>query len=193
MSSSNPSLVIVAGTYDGILAGWETQDHGHSLELTFATPIHQGSIRSLSLAAPSSPNKPGTILSCGYDEELKTHDWSKKLHSSGQVRTPADFGTPTCSAFAPPTTAPSTHCLLGFSGGKIVVYKKKDWSVQHVLEGHNGGVASVAVHPTGRLAITGGKIDGKLKLCVAICMLRVCAPCEEYILHVRSFNPAGGI
>lgn len=182
MPSSNPSLVIVAGTYDGVLAGWETQDHGgHSLELTFATPIHQGSIRSLSLAAPSSPDKPGTILSCGYDEELKTHDWSKKLHSSGQVRTPADFGTPTCSAFAPPTTAPSTHCLLGFSGGKIVVYKKRDWSIQHVLEGHNGGVASVAVHPTGRLALSGGKSDGKLKLCVAICMLQVCAPCEEDI------------
>jgi protein MAK11 len=157
--------VIVAGTYDGVLAGWETQDRGgRSLELTFATPIHQGSIRSLSLAAPSSPDKPGTILSCGYDEELKTHDWSKKLHSSGQVRTPADFGTPTCSAFAPPTTAPSTHCMLGFSGGKIVVYKKRDWSIQHVLEGHKGGVASVAVHPTGRIALTGGMIDGTLKL-----------------------------
>lgn len=165
MPSSNPSLVIVAGTYDGVLAGWETQDRGgRSLELTFATPIHQGSIRSLSLAAPSSPDKPGTILSCGYDEELKTHDWSKKLHSSGQVRTPADFGTPTCSAFAPPTTAPSTHCMLGFSGGKIVVYKKRDWSIQHVLEGHKGGVASVAVHPTGRIALTGGMIDGTLKL-----------------------------
>lgn len=165
MSINSPSLVIVAGTYDGVLAGWETQDPtGHSLELTFATPIHQGSIRSLCLAAPTVRDKPGTILSSGYDEELKTHDWSKKLHSSGQVRTPADFGTPTCSAFAPPRTAPSTHCLLGFSGGKLVVYKKGDWSVQHVLPGHEGGVTSVAVHPTGKLALTGGKVDGKLKL-----------------------------
>jgi protein MAK11 len=54
--------------------------------------------------------------------------------------------------------------MLGFSGGKIVVYKKRDWSIQHVLEGHKGGVASVAVHPTGRIALTGGMIDGTLKL-----------------------------
>lgn len=164
-SPSNPSLVIVAGTYDGVIAGWETQDSdGHALELTFATPVHQGSVRSLCLAAPSSPHKPGTLLSCGYDEELKTHDWSKKLHSSGQVRTPADFGTPTSCSFAPPTQAPSTHCLLGFSGGKLVVYKKRDWSIQHVLAGHEGGIASVAVHPTGKLALTGGSCDSKLKL-----------------------------
>ena len=165
MTSDSPSLVIVAGTYDGVLAGWETQEHdGHALELTFATPVHQGSIRSLCMAASPDPDKPGTLLSCGYDEDLKTHDWSKKLHSSGQVRTPADFGTPTCSSFAPPTEAPSTHCLLGFSGGKLVVYKKRDWSVQHVLAGHEGGVASVAVHPTGKMAVTGGQSDGKLKL-----------------------------
>lgn len=164
-TSSDSSLVIVAGTYDGVLAGWETREHdGHSLQLTFATPIHQGSIRCLSIAASTIPNKPGTLLSCGYDEELKTHDFTKKLHSSGQVKTPADFGTPTCCSFAPPNTPPSTHCLLGFSGGKLVVYKKRDWSIQHVLAGHEGGVASVVVHPTGKLALTGGSSDGKLKL-----------------------------
>jgi hypothetical protein len=161
--SSNPSLVIVAGTYDGVLAGWEQHD-GRSLELTFATPVHQGSIRSLCLAAAAPSSKlPGTLLSCGYDEMLKTHDWSRRLNSSGEVRTPAGLGTPTCSAFAPPTQA-STHCLLGLSGGKLVVYKKRDWSIQHVLAGHEGGIAGVAVHPTGKMAVTGGQADGKLKL-----------------------------
>lgn len=45
-----------------------------------------------------------------------------------------------------------------------MVYKKRDWSIQHILAGHEGGIASVAVHPTGKLAITGGQADGKLKL-----------------------------
>lgn len=45
-----------------------------------------------------------------------------------------------------------------------MVYKKRDWSIQHVLAGHDGGIASVAVHPTGKMAITGGHEDGKLKL-----------------------------
>jgi protein MAK11 len=171
MSSRIPSrLVICVGTYEGVLAGWESSsaasDDDGGLKLTFATPVHEGSVRSLCLACSNdiTSDFPGTLVSCGYDEMLKTHDWKKHINSSGEVRTPADFGTPTCSSFAPPNEAPSTHCMLGFSNGKIVLYKKRDWSVQHVLAGHEGGVASLAVHPTGKMALTGGQSDGKLKL-----------------------------
>mmetsp|Transcript_13776 Transcript_13776/g.20310 ORF Transcript_13776/g.20310 Transcript_13776/m.20310 type:complete len:448 (-) Transcript_13776:30-1373(-) len=158
-----PRLVIVVGTYDGVLGGWEKQLDG-SLKLTLASAVHQGSLRSLAMAASASDETPGTLLSCGYDEMLKTHDWVKRLNSSGEVRTPVDFGTPVCSAFAPNTTPPSTHCMVGFSGGKLALYKKRDWSLQHVLAGHEGGVSSLGVHPSGKLALSGGQSDGKLKL-----------------------------
>eukprot|EP00934_Nitzschia_sp_Nitz4_P002433 Nitzschia sp. Nitz4//scaffold58_size112336//74124//75497//NITZ4_004042-RA/size112336-processed-gene-0.91-mRNA-1//-1//CDS//3329555016//2428//frame0 len=166
MSSIRSSgLVIAAGTYDGVLAGWELAEKKKSggLQLVFATAVHTGSIRSLGIA--TSPNKqdPGSLLSCGYDETLRTHDWHKRLTGSGEIRTPADFGTPTCSAFAP-TEQQSTHCVVGFSSGKVAIYKKRDWSVQHVLPGHDGGVGSVSVHPSGKLALSGGSSDGKLKL-----------------------------
>lgn len=157
-------IVIAAGTYDGVLAGWELDDKTKKMKLTFATTVHAGSIRSLSLAAsPNGDDAPGSLLSSGYDETLRTHDWHKRLTSSGEIRTPSDFGTPVCSAFAPPTSQ-STHCILGFSNGKIAIYKKRDWSIQHVLAGHDGGVASLAVHPSGKLALSGGVSDGKLKL-----------------------------
>lgn len=177
MTSSLPSqLVIAAGTYEGVLAGWELQqvEGNHrrksrrNLKLTFATPVHDGSLRCLSLAASTDPSQPGALVSCGYDETLKTHDWHKHKTSIGEVRTPADFGTPTSSCFAPPPSIlnqlPSTHCVLGFSTGKIVLYKKRDWSIQHVLAGHEGGVSSLAVHPSGKMALSGGQSDGKLKL-----------------------------
>ena len=141
---------IAVGTYDGVLAGWNYVDD--SLRLLFATPVHGGSLRSLARTG-------ATLLSCGYDEILQTHDWNKQVTSSGQVRTPADFGTPVCSAFCA-----TTHCLVGFAGGKMVIYKKRDWSVQHVLGGHEGGVASIAAHPSGSLALSAGVSDGKLKL-----------------------------
>eukprot|EP00536_Pseudo-nitzschia_multiseries_P003050 jgi/Psemu1/301735/fgenesh1_kg.43_\ len=116
------------------------------------------------MAGNTNKNEPGALLSCGYDESLKTHDWSKRQTSSGEVRTPSGFGTPICSAFAPPT-GHSTHCIVGFSGdGKICIYKKRDWAIQHVLAGHEGGVGSLAVHPTGKLALSGGITDGKIKL-----------------------------
>ena len=163
-SIRSSGLVIAAGTYDGVLAGWELQKNkSKGLELTFATSVHAGSIRSLSLGASSNGDEPGPLLSCGYDETLRTHDWHKRMTSSGEIRTPADFGTPVCSAFAPPTKQ-STHCIVGFTSGKISIYKKRDWTVQHVLAGHDGGVASLAVHPTGKLALSAGVSDGKLKL-----------------------------
>jgi protein MAK11 len=170
-----PSKVIVAvGTYEGVIAGWELTEKKR-LQLTFATPVHGGSVRSVAIAGrtagnTSQPDVPGSLLSCGYDEVLRTHDFHRRLTSSGEVRIPADFafGTPVCSSFAPPGSLPTgpvaTHCLLGFSGGKLVIYKKRDWTVQHVLAGHDGGVASLAVHPSGKMALTAGTTDGKLKL-----------------------------
>jgi WD40 repeat protein len=155
-------LVIAAGTYDGVLAGWEFKEKG--LDLTFATAVHTGSIRSLSITSSPNGDEPGSLLSCGYDETLKTHDWHKRLTSSGEIRTPSDFGTPVCSSYAPPLEANSSHCVVGFSNGKICIYKKRDWSVQHVLAGHEGGVGDICVHPSGKLALSGGSSDGKLKL-----------------------------
>jgi WD domain, G-beta repeat len=217
MAAPSPPLplskvIVAAGTYDGVLAGWELDGKNkksNKFKILFASPEHEGSVRSLSIASrggggqhsanvqhakkkkkmnhqndgdddeddeKSSKNIatlfPGSLLSCGYDEILRTHDFSKHLTSSGEVRTPSDFGTPTCCAFAPPmilgasssSSPSSTHCLLGFAGGKLVIYKKRDWNVQHVLNGHEGGIASIAVHPTGKMALTGGESDGKLKL-----------------------------
>ena len=166
-------LVIAAGTYDGVLAGWEFNEEtkssaseadSSSLNLSFATAVHDGSIRSLCMAGSKNKNEPGALLSCGYDEALRMHDWNKRQTSSGEIRTPTGFGTPVCSAFAPPT-GHSTHCVVGFSDdGKIAIYKKRDWSVQHILAGHDGGIGALAVHPTGKLALSGGLTDGKLKL-----------------------------
>lgn len=178
-------IVVAVGTYDGVLAGWELTQSKSKFQIAFATPVHEGSVRSITMAqrhddavgkknsSDQKKNLPGPLLSCGYDEVLRTHDFSKRLNSSGEVRTPAEFGTPVCSAFAPPMALESTseeppqgstHCLVGFSEGKLVIYKKRDWSVQHVLAGHEGGISCVAVHPSGKMALTGGQSDGKLKL-----------------------------
>lgn len=153
------SLLIAVGTYDGVLAGWEIEKG--KLKIKFASPVHGGSVRALGLAL-SAEAEPSLLLSAGYDEVLRTHNLAKKLTSSGEVRTPSDLSTPVCCAFAPPLA--STHCMVGFRSGKLVLYKKRDWSVVHTLNGHEGGVESLAVHPSGKLALSGGSTDGKVKL-----------------------------
>ena len=231
-------VLLAVGTYDGGVASYEmeldvstspgstvTNSHANAkLQMIFASPIHQGSVRSLMVAATNSnssssnntnqgkTNKktkqddtipvtehamlPSFILvSCGYDEMIKIHDYRKHTTCNGEIRLPTQYGTPNCSSFAPPynstnSSSTSTHCLIGFiggienaadatagktvsttgssgggTGGSLVIYKKRDWSVQHVLRGHEGGgIGSTAVHPTGKLALTGGMSDGKIKV-----------------------------
>ena len=235
-------LVVVAGTYDGVLAGWDTETHAASsssdgdtdaadaimaginqdadpdayLKMSFAMAVHEGSVRCLSISSAPAPKQsknskegddgksskkkkerkkkrkkhdeggsdsdsddegagtsapsqiPGTLLSGGYDESIHIFNLIRHVQS-GELRSAADLGTPTCSSFAPPPTSPSpaTHALVGMSSGKIVLYKKRDWSVQHVLSGHDGehgGVNCLAVHPTGKMALSGGRSDGKIIL-----------------------------
>lgn len=104
---------------------------------------------------------------------MRTHDFAKPLTGSGEIRTPIDLGTPVCVGFAPPWNlrrtdeAPrshTTHCLAGFASDRLGIYKKRDWTGQLMLQGHDEGVASLAVHPTGSMALSGGLTDGKLKL-----------------------------
>ncbi|KAL3787361.1 hypothetical protein HJC23_004386 [Cyclotella cryptica] len=210
-------LIVIAGTYDGVLAGWDTVQHtreqdehdidlkllrrndGRHLKLSFAMAAHEGSVRCLDVAsaaaAPSGAangadkaakkrprndnehdaeqttstphHEPGALLSGGFDETINVFNLQKHAQA-GELKTPNDLGSPLCCSFAPPSTSasagPPTHALVGLTSGKIVLYKKRDWSVQHVLSGHDeGGVQCLAVHPTGRMALSGGR-DGKIVL-----------------------------
>jgi protein MAK11 len=211
-------LVITAGTYDGVLAGWDTvkpsqsrknsndaqnksqdllqmlnsaspQDDDAYLHMTFAMVVHEGSVRCLSLASAPNQNTdkdshdkkqvvqdkediaehnqhpviPGTLLSGGFDESLAMFSL-KKYAQIGELKTPSNLGTPSCSSFAPPGDPSPSHVLVGLSSGKIVIYKRKDMSIQHILPGHDDkGVSCIAVHPSGKMALSGGR-DGKLCL-----------------------------
>lgn len=156
--TQSSNIIIAAGTYEGTVAGYEVDgDDKHQLQLLFDSPAHQGSVRSVASCTKGSSC---ILVSTGYDELLQLHDFGTRTTGTGHVRTPADYGTPTVVAFAPPS-----HCLVGFSeSGTIVIYKRRDWSVQHVLKGHEGGVAAMAVHPSGKVMVSGGLRDGKLKI-----------------------------
>jgi protein MAK11 len=204
-------LVIVAGTYDGVLAGWDSVEHvreqdkndvelklfrrndGKYLKLSFAMAAHEGSVRCVDIASAGgvasngvtddsskkakkrqrkqndngTPHpQPGTLLSGGFDETINVFNLQKHCQA-GELKSPSDLGSPLCCAFAPPCSSSSgtpTHALIGLTSGKVAMYKKRDWSVQHVLSGHDeGGVQCLAVHPTGKMALTGGR-DGKVCL-----------------------------
>jgi len=227
MSSSRlpDRLLIVAGTYDGVVCGFDSQpftglnniknddddddddeigsskndamsllnkakrdkdEEDSFLKMSFAMSVHDGSVRCLSVASNNNTNSdnthskkkkkkpnasveeeeeeedmPGLLFTGGYDDSLAIFNL-KKYQQAGELKSPADLGSPTCSAFAPPQNP--SYVLMGTTCGKIVLYKKRDWSVQHILSGHGGGVNCIAVHPSGKMALSGGTKDGKLML-----------------------------
>lgn len=160
-------IVIVAGTYDGVLVGWDTRQEedkeenrkegeDNALKMSFAFTAHEGSVRALCIANSSTKQQPGQVISAGYiDESLILLDLHKN-QQVGEAKLPMELGTPLCVSLAP-WNAP-THALVGTSSGKIAMYslgddiisttnnemnkkkKSKDrnqWNIVHILSGHS--------------------------------------------------------
>jgi len=146
-------ITVVAGTYDGVLVGWNNEKDVNKLEMEFASHSHEGSVRCISVLQEN-----GIMASGGFDESIKVFDLKKK-REMGETKTHGDLGAPMCSDFAT-----ESHLLVGLVSGKIAMYKRKDWAVVHILAGHEGGISCIASHPSGKLALSGGVKDGKLNL-----------------------------
>ena len=55
-------------------------------------------------------------------------------------------------------TFPSrSHLLSASEDGTLCLFRARDWAVLRVLKGHKGRVNSVAVHPSGKVALSVGK------------------------------------
>jgi WD40 repeat protein len=173
IQSSSSEIIVAVGTYDGSIAAFEVKSKPNQcrLDLMLAAPVHDGSVRSLAFSHHPTVPRSCIMVSTGYDDVMKPHDFATRRLSTGDIRTTSIAGTPTVAVFAPPpsrtSTMASSHCLVGFGepSGQLVLYKRNaKWTAQHILKGHDGGIASLAVHPSGKLAISGGRRDGKLKV-----------------------------
>jgi len=156
--------------------GREHRDAGIPSLGALDVDLAAGTRRAGAAAGAGGEPSPKTLLSGGYDETINVYNLIKRSQE-GEIKTPNDLGSPLCCSFAPPSsssnnfdastiTTVSTHAMVGTTSGKIILYKNnKDWSIEHVLSGHHPTeVSCLAVHPTGKLALSGGKSDGKLIL-----------------------------
>ena len=58
-------------------------------------------------------------------------------------------GSVTCAAFYD-----KTHLLTGSADKSICIWRVSDWNCVHILGGHKGEVNDIAIHPSGKLALS---------------------------------------
>ncbi|KAG0224386.1 p21-activated protein kinase-interacting protein 1-like protein [Actinomortierella wolfii] len=133
---------IVAGTYQNVLYGIDAywnEDKTLKLKPIFAFSAHIGCIKALAIG--------GTTLASGStDEKIQLYDLKRRKELGALMQ---HTGTITTLAFHQ-----KTHMLSGSDDGKVCVWRTKDWECLKIMKGHQAPVNSIAIHPTGKLAIS---------------------------------------
>ncbi|KAI8811493.1 WD40-repeat-containing domain protein [Cladochytrium replicatum] len=156
---NDPSFVVLAGTYERILYGLNAfvshSENGSlicTLEPVFIFPAHLSCIKSIAASPPKSSASQSrrTYLATGStDETIKVYDLRTKReigslgHHKGAVTQLAYFRT--------------EHLITAGEEGDIAIVRTHDWTVLKTLTGHKSAVTGLAVHPTGKLALSVGK------------------------------------
>ncbi|CAO0798105.1 unnamed protein product [Mucor circinelloides] len=136
---------IVVGTYERLLFGinalWNQEKTQVKLEPVFIIPAHTGCIRTVAIG--------GHFLASGStDEIIRLYDVKKRKeygslggHHSGDITDIQFHGK---------------YMLSASDDHSINLWRTKDWEFLKTLKAHKGRVNSIAIHPTGKIALSVG-------------------------------------
>ena len=175
-ASSRESLLptnfrIVAGTYEKLLYGLDASvsisSSDGNLEFTlkpiFAFPAHVSCIK----AVATSPHGGKWLATGSADEIVKVWDLRRRKEVGGlmhhQGKSLKTFPRYALSNDRPAGSIthlhfPSrSHLLSASEDGTLCLFHTRDWSVLRAMKGHKARVNAVAVHPSGKVALSVGK------------------------------------
>ncbi|KAJ7027937.1 WD40-repeat-containing domain protein [Mycena alexandri] len=144
---------VVAGSYEKLLYGLEgtvsfeadTSALSFHLKPVFIFPAHVSCIK----AVAASPHGGKWLATGSADEIVKVWDLRRRKEIGGLMH---HEGSITHLQF------PSrSHLLSASEDGTLCLFRARDWAVLRALRGHKGRVNSVAVHPSGKVALSVGK------------------------------------
>eukprot|EP00871_Galdieria_phlegrea_P002764 jgi/Galph1/3489/GphlegSOOS_G2180.1 len=147
---------VVVGTYEGLLIGYDisTSLLQHKQEepiakLCYAYAAHERCILSLCSAEK-------LLASCSTDETVKLYLLDKRQ----ELVTLSDHQK---SVNTVDLKSQEAGMITGAEDGSIIYYKGWNWSSPFRFQAHKGRVNAVALHPSGKVALSVGK-DGFVKL-----------------------------
>lgn len=136
---------IIVGTTEEFILGYQLtcqKDGKVSLSQSFADHSHTGSVRQIAISGKF-------LVSGASDEILRIFN----LHSRTEVGLIMEHqGTITDLAFHG-----SRYLFSASQDGNICIFNRAKWECEKTLKAHAGGVTGLAIHPTGKLALSVGK------------------------------------
>ena len=181
-------LRIAACSYDGSLFGWKVRvdedeeggGDGLVAVMDFGFNCSTGVLKCVAVSAH------GKYLACGgTDERIRVFNVAENrsmgelgLHEGG-ITCLAFFddthmisGSEVCALFSVPRPPPvplsldrmsSSAVFPSFQDASLRIWRCHDWECMHVLHGHKLAITDVAIHPSGKLALSVSK-DNTLRL-----------------------------
>ncbi|KAF6761772.1 WD40-repeat-containing domain protein [Ephemerocybe angulata] len=143
---------VVAGSYEKLLYGLSgstsVTEEGKlefHMKPMFMFPAHASCIKSVA----ASPQGGKWLATGSADEIIKIWDLRRKKEVGGLMH---HEGSITHLSF------PSRSFLLSASeDGTLCIFRARDWAVLRALKGHKGRVNAIAVHPSGKVALSVGR------------------------------------
>ncbi|KAL7417450.1 WD40-repeat-containing domain protein [Mrakia frigida] len=144
---------IITGSYEKLLYGLSgtfplpstpVEERDYTIKPIFIFPAHQACVKAV------AASEGGKWLATGStDEVVKIWDLRRRKEVGGLVQ---HSGSITSLLF--PTR---THLLTASEDATLTLFRTRDWTMLRSFKGHTGRINSIAVHPTGKLALTVGK------------------------------------
>ena len=146
-------LKVASVSYEGSLFGWEVhpdaKEAGLEATMSFGFHCSAGSLKAIAVS------ESGRWMVCGgMDERIHIFNVQEN-RAIGELS--SHSGAVSSLAFVG-----DTHLLSGSEDSTICIWRVHDWQCLHILGGHKSGVNSIAVHPSGKIALSASK-DNTLK------------------------------
>ncbi|RHY34262.1 hypothetical protein DYB32_001065 [Aphanomyces invadans] len=129
---TDSTLQIVAGTYEGMLYGWEASTKDltgkkprTALKMIYGYPAHTECIKALAMMMEHDGK---TLLTGGNDEMIKIYNVKKKVEVGILMQ---HKGAITCLEYYG-----KSHVLSGSADNTICIWRTSDWNCIHILGGH---------------------------------------------------------
>ena len=143
MSEGETKALLVVGSNEGLLCGWDVDTSDWTSELKFRFCPAPESLRTVEFCGGTRSH---LLVTGGASENLSVYN-TKTRRQVGTLMQHTSIVT--CAAFHG-----ASNMLSGSDDRTIAVWRCKDWSCVHLLGGHKGGVNSVSIHPSGKLALS---------------------------------------